>query len=101
MDWGCKLPTALQPAVVCQHCDCCSPNALVAAVLTPACKLRGPALTESLDRLRVRHSGPNHTPCAKNTLPVSEKVDFGLSAGPIFQTAEAPIAQEGPTRLEL
>ena len=33
------------------------------------------------DYPRVRRSGPNHTPCAQNILPVSEEVDFGLDRG--------------------
>ena len=49
-------------------------------MLTPACKLRGPALTESLQNLTVCEfgaGGTNHTPCTKITLPLSEKVDLG------------------------
>ena len=85
----CKLPTALQPAVVRRDC---SLNAQVTAVPTQARELRGPALTISLQNPTVyefRCSGPNHTPCTTNTLPLSEEFDFELSAGPIIQSTEA------------
>ena len=49
-------------------------------MLTPACKLRGPVLTESLQNPTVCEfvaGGTNHTPCTKITWPLSEKVDLG------------------------